>query len=288
MRSMTGFASVERNGTERDLVIEIRSVNNRYLEVYSNVPTFLADLEPEIKSLVGTVAARGKVEVTIRLREHQEDVVVYVDQRAVEAAREALDEIRRHAKLEGEPSYSDILSFDGVIHSERRHDTSGYQDELLDTLREALRRWDATRVREGEATRVDVQRHVDRIDECVRVFAEHGPKAEKFIFQTVRDKFRDLLGDETEEQRVYTEAAALVLRHAINEEVARLSSHVDALKELLSAPHPTGKRLDFICQEMNREINTTGSKTVLPEVQAAVVEAKDAVESIREQIRNIE
>ena len=288
MRSMTGFAAVEENGTDRSLVVEIRSVNNRYLEVYCNLPSFLSDLEPEIKTRVGAMAARGKVEVTVRLREYRENLAVHVDPRAVEAAREALQEIGRIAGITREPSYADILSFEGVIHTERQQESASYRDEILNVLKEALERWDVTRLREGESTRTDIRKHIERVDHAANVFAEHGPEVEQAIYRAVRDKFREVLGDEADEQRVYAEAAALILRHATNEEVVRLRSHVEAFREVLSSSKPMGKRLDFICQEMNREINTTGSKTILPVVQAAVVEAKDAVEAIREQIRNIE
>ncbi len=288
MRSMTGYASVERNSADRSLVVEVRSVNNRYLEIYSGLPSFLAELEPELKAVVGTVAARGKVEVTVRLREYQEDLVVRVDSRAVEAVRDALREIGRIAGVDAPPTYGDILAFEGVIHTEHRHQAATYRDEVMDALQEALHRWDETRRREGAATVEDIRVQIDRLEDAVSVFAANAPKVEEVIFRTVQEKFREVLGEDADEQRVYAEAAALIVRHSTNEEMVRLRSHLAAFRELLEAGKPTGKRLDFICQEFNREINTIGSKTVLPEVQAAVVEAKDAVEAIREQVRNIE
>lgn len=288
MRSMTGYASLERNGQERELGVEIRSVNSRYLEIHLNLPSFLASLEPEIKGIVSGAAARGKVEISVRLREFRENLEVHVDERAVYAARDALLEIGRLAGIDGRPAYSDILAFEGVIHTERRLDAETYRDEVLEIIGDALKLWNETRSREGAGTQADINRHVTRLEKAVALFAEYAPEVEKTVFRTVRDKFREVLGDTVEEQRVYTEAAALMLRHATNEESARLRSHLEAFRELLGSDQPMGKRLDFVCQEMNREINTTGSKTILPAVQTAVVEAKDAVEAIREQIRNIE
>lgn len=288
MRSMTGYASVENRGVDRDVTVEIRSVNNRYLELFVSLPSYLAGLEPEIKSIVRDAAARGKVEITVRLREHAEDLVVRVDARAVEAARDALHEIGRIAGTGGTPTVQDILGFDGIIQTERRHDVDRSRDEVVLCLRDALVQWNETRSREGEATGSDIQQQLRRVRECATVFADHSAETETQILNTVRDKFRDVLGDEVDEQRVYAEAAALIVKHATNEEIVRLRTHLDAFDELITVDRPIGKRLDFICQEMNREINTTGSKTVLAVVQAAVVEAKDAVEAIREQIRNIE
>lgn len=288
MRSMTGYASVERTSSDRELVVEVRSVNNRYLEMYLNLPSFLTVLEPEIKSLVSAAATRGKVEVSVRLREYRENLEIHVDDRAVRAAGDALREIGRIAGIEKAPTYAEILAFDGIIHTERRLDAREFRDDVLDATREALEQWNETRLREGVATRADIEQQVLRLETAVSVFEGHGPETEKLLFRTVREKFRDVLGDEAEEQRVYAEAAALIVKHATGEEVARLHSHVEALRELLGSTQPVGKRLDFICQEMNREINTTGSKTILSAVQTAVVDAKDAVEAIREQARNVE
>ncbi|SIQ70671.1 TIGR00255 family protein [Alkalispirochaeta americana] len=288
MKSMTGYATVERHSRERSCSVEVRSVNNRYLEVYTSLPAYLSFLEPNIKALVSSVAARGKVEVAVRLQEHDQKLQVRVDPRAVEAARSALEEIRNRAGLSREPSYADILAFEGVVHTERSFDQDDAAREVVSVLEETLDRWNETRRSEGSATATDMARHLERVSRCAEIFERHAGEVEQVIFQTVRDKFRDVLGDEAEEQRIYAETAALILRHSTSEEISRLHSHIRTFRELLDGNGPQGKRLDFICQEMNREINTTGSKTILSVVQTAVVEAKDAVEALREQIRNVE
>ncbi|MEX2445418.1 MAG: YicC/YloC family endoribonuclease [Alkalispirochaeta sp.] len=288
MRSMTGYGYAEASNGDRDLSIEVRSLNSRYLEVYTSLPSFLNPLEPEIKKAVGSHALRGKIEVQIRLREYRSDVEVHVDPNAVEAARAALTRIAEIAGIDCAPGYRDILEFEGVIQTERRRNPEAYRDDILQVLSEALNAWNATRDAEGEVTCRDIKRHLDRVRAGATVFAEAAPRVDQLVLDAVRSRFREVLGDEADEQRVYAEAALLMVKHATNEEVVRLRNHVDSFAELLNQDGAVGKRLDFICQEMNREINTTGSKTVLAEVQAAVVEAKDAVEAIREQIRNIE
>lgn len=288
IRSMTGYAYSEQTGEERDVSVEVKSVNNRYLEIYTSLPSFLSPLDPEIRSIVSKRALRGKIEITVRLREHDEPVQIHVDAGAVAAARDALNEIAAIAGITAQPVYRDILAFEGVVHTERSRDLDRYREIVFPLIDETLTRWDATRETEGDATVQDIQEHVLRLERSVSIFLAKADEVENVIMETVRDKFRDVLGDEVDEQRVLAEAAALAIKHGTNEEMVRLKSHIASLKELLEAGGSIGKRLDFVCQEINREVNTTGSKTIFPEVQAAVVEAKDAVEAIREQVRNIE
>ncbi len=288
MRSMTGYASAaERNG-ERDLRVEVRSLNNRYLDISVSMPSFLLPLEAEIKRVVAGVARRGKVEVTIHLREFVDSIEMRVDTAAVGAAIEALNEVARLADIQTAPTVGDVLRFEGIIQPERLRDPESYREALIAVLERALASWDEVRSAEGEATKVDICRQIDRIRDAVDVFLAAAPEVERQIFDAVQSRFRDVLGDEADEQRIYAEAATLIVKHSTNEELVRLQSHLEGFDRLLETNQSVGKRIDFLCQEINREINTTAGKTILPEVQHAVVDAKDAVEAIREQVRNLE
>jgi len=288
MRSMTGFAVAEERNDHRDLAIEIKSVNNRYLDISVGLPSFLMPLEADIKKAVATVARRGKIEVAIRLREYREDVRIHVDEGAVRAAVDALNRIGAVAGIETTPTIGDILRFEGIVQSERLRDPEEYREPIMAVLDRALRDWDQTRRREGAATLVDIRRQLDRLRHAADLFTTAAPEVEQQILDSIRSRFREVLGDEAEEQRIYAEAAAMIIKHSTNEEVVRFRSHIDGFEELLRSDESVGKRIDFLCQEMNREINTTAGKTILPSVQHAVVEAKDAVEAIREQVRNLE
>lgn len=288
MRSMTGFAVAEERNEDRDLAIEIRSVNNRYLEISVGLSPFLLPLEADIKKAVSTVARRGKIEVSIRLREYHEDLRIHVDQGAVRAALEALREIAGIAGIEATPTIEDILRFEGIVQSEKIRDPEEYREPIMRVLDRALHDWDETRRREGAATLVDIRRQLDRLRHAADLFSEAAPQVESQILESIRSRFREVLGDQAEEQRIYAEAAAMIIKHSTNEEIVRFRSHIDGFEQLLSLDESVGKRIDFLCQEMNREINTTAGKTILPSVQHAVVEAKDAVEAIREQVRNLE
>lgn len=288
MKSMTGYGTHAISSEKREVSVEVRSVNNRYLEIAVGLPSFLMGLEADIKRRVSERAHRGKIDVMLRLREYETETVVHVDRAAVRAARAALDQIADEAGVGRAPQLSDILAFEGVIVTERTRDPEAYREEIMTALEAALDQWDASRLGEGTRTAEDLQRQLDRVRAAADVFQGAGPETERRIMEAIRSRFRDALGDEVDEQRVLAEAAALMVKHATNEEEVRLKGHIDSFAELSDSDGAIGKRLDFICQEMNREVNTTGSKTVLQDVQSAVVDAKDAIEAIREQIRNIE
>lgn len=288
MKSMTGYGTHAISSEKREVSVEVRSVNNRYLEIAVGLPSFLMGLEADIKRRVSERAHRGKIDVMLRLREYETETVVHVDRAAVRAARAALDQIADEAGVGRAPQLSDILAFEGVIITERTRDPEAYREEIMTALEAALDQWDASRLGEGTRTAEDLQRQLDRVRAAADVFQGAGPETERRIMEAIRSRFRDALGDEVDEQRVLAEAAALMVKHATNEEEVRLKGHIDSFAELSDSDGAIGKRLDFICQEMNREVNTTGSKTVLQDVQSAVVDAKDAIEAIREQIRNIE
>ena len=144
------------------------------------------------------------------------------------------------------------------------------------------------RKREGENLKNDLLFQLDKIQKASEIFSEWQPKMENAFKESILKKFNELLADKVDEQRVMTEVAALMVKYTINEEIVRLKSHINALtKEIEENPIP-GKRIDFICQEMNREINTIGSKNQFIEIAQEVINAKDALENIREQSKNIE
>ena len=155
-------------------------------------------------------------------------------------------------------------------------------------MEKALNQFVADREREGNNLCKDILKMADKIEKCVSVFIEWQSKMEEIFKANILKRFEEVLGDNVDEQRAMQETAALLVKYTINEEIVRLKSHISALKKEIEDNPAPGRKLDFICQEMNREINTIGSKNQISEVGAAVITAKDALENIREQIRNIE
>ena len=181
-----------------------------------------------------------------------------------------------------------IISQEGVLTSQKEIDIDYYWNLILPIFEKAFEDYIADRKREGENLKNDLLFQLDKIQKASEIFSEWQPKMENAFKESILKKFNELLADKVDEQRVMTEVAALMVKYTINEEIVRLKSHINALtKEIEENPIP-GKRIDFICQEMNREINTIGSKNQFIEIAQEVINAKDALENIREQSKNIE
>ena len=151
-----------------------------------------------------------------------------------------------------------------------------------------LEKFNADREREGENMKRDLHEKLEKLSECAHFFTEWQPKMEEMFKEQITTKFRELLEDKADENRIMTETAAMLVKYTINEEIVRLHSHLAAMKtEIENNPAP-GKKLDFLCQEANREINTIGSKNQFAEVGAMVIASKDSLENIREQAKNVE
>ncbi len=288
MTSMTGYGFAESVEDERSVSVEIRSYNNRYLEVVPGLPAHLAALEPEIRSHVSSAIRRGKVDVQVRVREFSSAIDIRLDEHSVATAIELLGRIAQRDGVSGRVTVGDLLQIDGVLTSERRRSVDEVRAHVLRLLDGALNSLNTAREREGAVTRSDIEANFNRIRSFEALFESKGVETERRIIENIREKFSAVVGDEMEESRIYNEAAAFVVKHSTNEELKRLRSHLNLFAMTLESVGPIGKKLDFICQEINREINTMASKALLPEVQHAVIEAKDALESIREQVRNVE
>lgn len=298
MISMTGYASAEEHNANRQLSIEIKAYNNRYLDIYLNMPGYLAALEGDIRAAIAQVVRRGKVEVVVRLREYAAAVSYHLDRNAARAALAVLQELSAltaetdRLLVSREISITAVAAFEGVMQIERSTDADAYRAPILSLLGQALNSFQESRRREGEITARDIEANLKRIAHAAAVFEANAARMEQLVFETVRAKFSQALGSQVDEARVLTEAAALLLRHATNEESVRLTAHIAAFRSTVAAAGHTGdgigKKLDFICQEMNREINTMTNKSTLIEVHGAAIDAKDALEMIREQVRNIE
>jgi uncharacterized protein (TIGR00255 family) len=148
--------------------------------------------------------------------------------------------------------------------------------------------FDATRAAEGRRTTEDILKSAGAIRESLSIIEAQVPEIERRIKTALRERFRELLGEGVDESRILAETAVQLMRSDINEEVQRMKAHLESLDQALSAPGPQGKRLDFVCQELGREINTIGSKTMVLEIDRAVISVKDGLEKIREQLRNVE
>lgn len=289
MNSMTGYAYKEAFNDSCNISVEIKSYNSKYLDLSINMPSFLCRLENTFREKFSKSILRGKVEVYIRVFEENTITNVVINTEAVKSYAEAIKKI---ACTLGDPNEKVplelIVKQDGVLSSRYEYDMDRYLSLISPVLDSAIQSFIEDRKREGENLKIDLLSKIEELEKALTFFQEFQPKMETAFKENVSKRFHEMLGDGIDEQRILTEIAALLVKYTINEEIVRLESHIKALKtEIQENPTP-GKKIDFICQEINREINTIGSKNQFVEVGNMVVSAKNALENIREQARNVE
>lgn len=288
MTSMTGYAYEERTTEKAVVSVEIKSVNSRFLDLCINLPPYLSQLEAFYRAQISERVFRGKVDVFVRVKELESDEEIYADTNAAKAYVEAIRKIAEATGCSTEIPLSLIVSQPGVLTADKKYDVEKYKSLIEPVFSACFDSFLKDRAREGENLKTDLQKKLDELFKCAAFFKEWQPKMEQLFKEQIARRFTEILGECADENRIMTETAAMVVKYTINEEIVRLHSHLEAMKnEIQSNPAP-GKRLDFICQEMNREINTIGSKNQFPEVGAMVITAKDALENIREQSKNVE
>ena len=289
MNSMTGYGFKESVIENTQISVEIKSVNNRFLDLNINLPYFLNPLESRVRKIVSEKIVRGKVDVTIRVKDMASTAKVSADPQAAKMYAEAIGQIALALgkKAEDVP-LSLIVNQEGVLNITHDYDADTYWSKIEGVFNEVFDNFISDRKREGENLKKDLLSKLDVLDSCAAFFKEWQPKMEEKFREQITTRFKELLGDSVDENRIMTEVAAMMVRYTINEEIIRLHSHLAALRKEFSDNPVPGKRIDFICQEANREINTIGSKNQFTEVGAMVVNAKDALENIREQSKNVE
>lgn len=288
MKSMTGYGYKEGADDRLSLAVEIKGYNNRFLEVYASLPASLSQLEPRLREYVASRCVRGKVELSVRAKDLSGSVAVSVDEAAAEAYYGAMKALAERLGIAEKPSLASVLAMEGVLQAEKDRDPERAWALLEALLADAFGQFEAARVREGKATESDVLSHVAVLERGVDSVAAHVPELEASIKEGLRARFREVLGDAVDEQRVLAETAVLLVKYTISEELARLRAHLAEFRAEAARNPAPGKKLDFLCQEINREVNTIGSKTPVLDVSRAVVEMKDALENVREQLRNVE
>ncbi|MCQ2593248.1 MAG: YicC family protein [Treponema sp.] len=288
MTSMTGYSYEEISSEKAIVSVEIKSVNSRFLDLFINLPPFLNSLESYYRKKISEKVVRGKIDVYIRVKELESDMEIAAD---TNAAKAYLDAIKKVAEATGYPSdipLSMIISQPGVLNTNKTYDAEKYKELIEPVFAKALDVFCQDRLREGENMKKDLAEKLSKLEECALFFKEWQPKIEECFKQQITIKFNELLGEHVDQNRIMTETAAMLVKYTINEEIVRLHSHIEAMKLELKNNSAPGKKLDFICQEMNREINTIGSKNQFAEVGAMVIQAKDSLENIREQAKNVE
>lgn len=291
MKSMTGFGRGQFTADGMDILAEVRSVNHRFLECTVRLPRAYSFLEEPIKKAVQQVAARGKVEVnlTMQLPESATNTVA-VNVELANAYCQALQAANETLQLQDDLTLSTLLRLPDVctVQKQPMQEEEIWSDTKI-ALEQALQRFIAMRETEGEKLRQDVLSRLQTITQHLTVVEAEAPTMQQNYYDRLYQKLQTLLEDQSiDAQRLVTEAAVFSEKVAIDEETVRLRSHLQQCADLLEAKEPVGRKLDFLVQEMNREVNTIGSKAQNLSITQLVVEMKSEIEKIREQIQNIE
>ena len=291
IRSMTGYGSAKGEAAGLALSVELKSVNNRYLDVSVKLPRALMFAEEPVKAAVGRHISRGKVDVFITADASASDSVeVRVNEALLRGYLAALEKVRDEHGLADDISVMNVCRLPEVLSTERRElDTDELLGGLLDILEEALAGYDAMREREGEKLRDDVLGRLDEIGRLTGIVEERATQTVAEYRARLEQKLRETLaGLPVDDARVLTECAVFADRVAVDEETVRLRSHICQLRGMAGGVSPIGRKMDFLIQELNRESNTIGSKCQNADIARVVVDLKAEIEKIREQIQNVE
>lgn len=288
MISMTGYAFAEKKISNQTVSVEIKSLNSRFLDLSVSLPPSLSMLEFDVRNEIAKKIYRGKVDVTIRTSDIPENFSVRVNTELAASYAKAFLKIGRMLGSESAIPISLIVNQEGVLQIEKETAAFFSRETILEILNEALSKLCAFRKTEGENIFRDIMKNVETLETCAIFFSNWKEALEKKLKENLQTKFFELLKTSIDEKILASETANFLVKYTINEEVVRLESHLQGLKKEMQNEKGCGKKIDFFCQEINREINTIASKNQLPELDKKIIEAKTALENIREQTRNIE
>lgn len=291
LKSMTGYGKGEASAPHGSFTVEIRSVNHRYGEVSVRMPRSFMALENDVKRLIISVLKRGKIDVYVQWEEAAAgDAIPQLDPAVARGYHQAFSRLAEELQLTADLPLSLILSQKGVIRdSPASIDETELQPLLFAAVQAAVAAIDAMRTREGEALECDLLARRGQVAEWTGQISGRTPQVVAEYRQKLKLRLEQLLeGNEIDEARLAQEVALMADRSDITEELVRLASHFSQFDETLKLAEPVGRKLDFLMQEMNREVNTIGSKSNDAELATLVIRIKAEMEKMREQVQNVE
>lgn len=289
--SMTGYGRARQTLNGRDITVELRSVNSRFLEYSSRIPRAFSFLEDPLKKLVSARVSRGKVELSLTVQSVEAaDTVVSVNWTLAKGYHDALVELSERLELKNDMTAGMIARFPDVLSQTAAPlDEEALWENVRTVAEQAVDAFLSMRAVEGEKMREDLLNRLTTVEMLVTGIEQNSAGRVQAYTDKLYARLKELLDDRNiDEGRILTEAAIFADKTAIDEETVRLRSHVAQYRQILSGDGPVGRKLDFLTQELNREANTIGSKCQDLEITRLVVELKAEIEKIREQLQNLE
>ena len=291
IKSMTGYGSAKGSVEDLTITVELKSVNNRYLDTSVRMPRSFLFAEDAVKNAVQSKISRGKVDVFVSVDSSaSDDVVVRVNEPLLKSYIDALRHITEEYALRDDLTVSTVSRLPDVLSVEKKdQDADAIAEGIREITDRALADFDIMREREGQKLKDDILSRLITIETLLAVIEREAPKTVEDYRTRLRQKMEEVLnGAGVDENRLLQEAALYADHIAVDEETVRLHSHISQLRTMLSGGSPIGRKIDFLIQEFNREANTIGSKCQNSDIAHVVVDLKSEIEKIREQIQNIE
>ena len=291
LKSMTGFGAAVAETDDYKVSVELKAVNQRFLELNFHMGCQLNPWEDMLRRTIRRVAARGKMDIYIKFTDKRESQArIHVNKGLVQAYHQALNDMSDMLHVARPDDVTIFAGFPDILQLDRDIDISPMEPVLLQAMEDALKQFDAMRQTEGETICQDFQRRLDRLAQFTEQVHDLAPT----IVQGCRDRLQAVLRENLadtpiDEMRIIQETALYADKVNYTEEVIRLGSHFQQFRQIINAAdEPVGRKLDFLIQELNRETNTIGSKANSTEVAQIVVDMKSEIEKLREQVQNIE
>ena len=290
IKSMTGYGRARENRNGRDITVEVRSVNNRYLDCTVKLPRAYIFAEDAVKTRVQKAVSRGKVDVFITMESAgSDDAVVTVNEPLARAYCKALAQLETLGARGGVTAVELARFPDVVTVTKAEEDLEAIAGDICAVLEQALAAYNDMRAVEGRKLAEDIVSRAGTIEQCVGVVEERSPQTVEEYRQKLFAKMQEVLGSTNiDEGRILQEAAIYADKVAVDEETVRLRSHIAQLRTMVESVKPVGRDMDFLVQEFNRECNTIGSKCKDLHITETVLQMKAEVEKIREQVQNVE
>lgn len=290
LKSMTGYGRCEMSENGKKVLVEIKSVNHRYSDYTVKLPRYYGFLEDRIRKKVAEKISRGKVDIFVAIENYDDDTEISLKEEYAKKYIETLYGLRDKFGLRDDITVSSVARNQEIFNFERKvEDENEVWTFVEEALSEALETFVLMRAREGARIEEDLCQRVEYMKKLAAKIDERSPETVTEYRDKLYAKIKELLQDkDVDEARVLTEVAIFADKVAVNEEMVRLSSHFEEFYNIISIDEPAGRKLDFLIQEINREINTTGSKAGDIEIARLVVNLKAETEKLREQIQNIE
>ncbi len=291
IKSMTGFGRAEKQTATKLITFELRSVNSRYLDTNVRLPRSCNFMEEKIKKLIGAHTSRAKADAFLSVENTASDTLsICIDKVYAEAYIAALRDLQSTFGLRDDISAMSVARNQEVFTVEKtKEDEEEFWNDVKAVAEEALCAYDAMRLAEGEKLYSFFVSSLDVIAGYVERIEELSPITVAAYRERLQERITEMLGDaQVDEGRLLTECAIFADKVSVTEELTRLRSHISQFKQILKETTPVGRKLDFLTQELNREINTVGSKANDTDIAKIVIEVKSEIEKIREQVQNVE